>query len=110
MGVVAAGKSGEALSALDEAWTLFKRGAFDHYASDTELQQAELMLETGSFNAAYTQARIVKQYFETRGLVVRSARASLVMAAALIESAQQKRVPQEQEQHALLLHDAQLIR
>ena len=109
MALVAAGKSGEALSALDEAWTLFKRGAFDHYASDTELQQAELLLETGSFNAAYTQARIVKQYFETRGLVVRSARASLVMAAALIESAQQSGVPQEQEQQSLLLQEAELL-
>jgi CHAT domain-containing protein len=109
MALVAAGKSGEALSALDEAWTLFKRGAFDHYASDTELQQAELLLETGSFNAAYTQARIVKQYFETKGLVVRSARASLVMAAALIESAQQSGVQQEQEQQSLLLQEAELL-
>ena len=107
--LVAAGQSGKALSALDEAWMLFKQGAFDHYASDTRLQQAELLLEMGSVTAAYTQARIVKQYFETKGLVVRSARATLVMAAALIESAQQSGVYQEEEQRSLLLQEAELL-
>ena len=107
--LVATGQSGKALSALDEAWMLFKQGAFDHYASDTRLQQAELLLEVGDASEAYTQARIVKQYFETKGLVVRSARATLVMAAALIESAQQREGYQEEEQRSPLLQEAELL-
>jgi CHAT domain-containing protein len=107
--LVAAGQLRKALSALEEAWILFKQGSFDHYASDTRLQQAELLLEMGSVTEAHTQAGIVKQYFETKGLVLRSARATLVMAAALIENAQQSGVYQEAEQRSLLLQEAELL-
>ncbi len=105
--LVAAGKVEEALSALNEAQPLFDQGGFDHYAHDTRLQRAELLLERGFVDAAYRQARIVKQYFETKGLVSRSARAGLVIADALIKSAQQAEVYQEQQ--SLLLQEATLL-
>src|SRR5215469_9872777 len=54
--LVASGRLEEALTALREAWTMFDQGGFDHYASATMLQQAELLLETGDMAAAYEQA------------------------------------------------------
>src|SRR5205085_7881869 len=62
--------------------------------------------EMGSVDAAYDQAQLIKNYFETQGLIARSIRASMVMAGALIESAQQAGVRQEKEQQAILLQEA----
>lgn len=96
----ASGRLQEALQALDEAALLFSQGGFDHHASDTRLQQAELLFEMGDSTAAYEQARLVKQFFDMQGLVSRSVRASLLMASALIEGVRQTEGAQEE---ALLL-------
>jgi len=92
--LAASGRSEEALLALDEAWTILTRGSFDHYASTTRLQHAELLLEIGSVTEAYDEARLIKEYFDTHGLIASSIRASLVMAEALIKSAQQAEIQQ----------------
>src|SRR5260370_34043213 len=95
--LVASGRLDEALAALDEAWTIFNQGGFDHYASAAKLQQAELLLEKGSVAAAYNQARLFKQFFAAKGLVQYSVRASLVMIDDFIDRAQQTVALQEQE-------------
>src|SRR5260370_26017963 len=86
--LAASGRLQEALVALDEAWTLLNNEGFEPHAFATKLQQAELLLETGSITAAYDQARLAKGYFEAKGLVARSVQASLVIAAVLIQNAQ----------------------
>jgi len=107
--LVVAGRLDEALAALDEAWTIFNQGGFDHYAYSTKLQHAELLLEKGSVAEAYDQARLFKEFFEAKGLVQYFVRADLVMAGALIENAQQARAHQEQEQQNTLLQEAVLL-
>lgn len=107
--LVASGRPKDALLALDEAWTLFTRGGFDHQATATRLQQVELLLEIGSVTEAYEQASFIKQYFDTQGLVARSIRASLVMAWALIEMARQAGVRRGEPEAALLLEEAESL-
>ncbi len=107
--LVASGRSKEALVALDEAWTLFTRGGFDHQATATRLQQAELLLEVGSVTEAYEQVSFIKKYFDTQGLVARSIRASLVMAGALIEMARQAGVRRGEPGSTLLLEEAESL-
>jgi CHAT domain-containing protein len=107
--LIASGGSKEALATLDEASTLFDRGGFNLHASATKLQQAELLLEMGLVVEAYDTARLIKEYFEALGFVSRSVRASLVMVATLIESAQQAGVHQEQERQSMLLQEAILL-
>lgn len=102
----ASGRLPEAFAALDEASQLYDRGKFDNYAFRTMLQQAELLLEMGSFVDAYDSARVLKQHFETKGLMPRSVQATLVMVNALIENAQSTRASQEREQQLLLLKEA----
>ncbi len=104
--LVATGKTRDALLILDEAETLFTRGGFDRHAFTTKLQQAEILLEMGSDVEAYNQADLIKDYFEARGLVARYIRANLVMAGALLESAQQAKVQQKEAQQATLLQEA----
>src|SRR5579884_3737567 len=87
--LVAANRRKEALNVLDEAWALLDSGGFHPYAFATKYQQAELLLKTGSFIAAYDQAKLAKEYFETKGSVAHRIRASLVMVSALIECARQ---------------------
>ena len=106
--LVASGKSKEALVALDEAWTLFNQGGFDHQATATKLQQAELLLEMGSVAGAYEQAHLTKEFFESHGLVSYTTRASLVMAGALIEIAQRAEVEKE-AQLSRLVGEATLL-
>jgi CHAT domain-containing protein len=107
--LVASGRLEEAVGALNEAWTLFNQGGFDHHASVTKLQQAEIHLEMGSIAEAYYEARTLKEYFEARSLVARSVRASLVMASSLLEQAQRPETRQEEEQQANLLQEAILL-
>jgi CHAT domain-containing protein len=107
--LVASGRPKDALLALDEAWTLFTRGGFDHQATATRLQQVELLLEMGSVTDAYEQASFIKQYFDTQGSVARSIRASLVMAGALIEMAQQAGVRRGEPESTLLLEEAESL-
>lgn len=87
--LVAAGRPKEALNTLDEAWTLLDGGGFRPYAFATKYQQAEILLRTGAFVAAYDQARLSREYFEAKGSVAHRIRASLIMASALIERAKQ---------------------
>ncbi len=107
--LVAAGRLDEALAALDEAWTIFNQSGFDHYASATKLQQAELLLEKRSVAGAYDQACLLKEFFEAKGLVQYSVRADLVMVGALIESAQQAGTSHEKERRTRLLQEAVLL-
>jgi CHAT domain-containing protein len=107
--LVAAGRLREALTALNEGLMIFDRGGFDPHAYATKLQQAELLLEMGSITAAYDQAHLVREYFEAKGLVARSVHASLVMASALIENAQQAEVYQREGQQTHLLDEALLL-
>lgn len=104
--LVASGRSKEALVVLDEAWTLFNQGGFDHQATATKLQQAELLLEMRSAAEAYDQAHLIKEYFDRQGLVSRSVHASLVMAGALIEIAQGAGTQHEEEQQSWLVREA----
>lgn len=99
--LIASGRAEKALLALDEAWLLFEPGKFDHYAYTTRLQQAELLLETGAAAEAYQQATSIQGYFDTKGLVSQSVRASLVIVAALVETMQR-----EKEQLSLPLQEA----
>ena len=99
----------EALATLDEAWTLFNQGGFDHHAFTTKLQQAELMLETGNTSEAYVQAHAIKGYFETQGVMSNSIRASLVMATALIEKVRQGELLEEEPQEIRHLQEAELL-
>lgn len=98
--LVASSRLKEALVVLDEAWTLLNRGGFDPLAFATKYQQAEILLKLGSFTAAYDQARLAREYFEAKGLVARSVRASLVMAGALIEIARLVGVNGKKEQQS----------
>jgi hypothetical protein len=107
--LLADGRLREALTALNEAWILFEGGGFEHHASATKLQEAEALLKIGSFAEAYDQASLIREYFETQGLVSRSVHASLVMAEALIEILQQDKVGQEKEQQATILQKALLL-
>ena len=104
--LVAAGRLKDAVAALDEAWDIFHQGGFNHFATVTRLQQAELLLEIGSVTAAYDQAHEIKKHCENLGLIAGSARASLVMASALIERAKDAKSEQENEQRSLLLQEA----
>jgi CHAT domain-containing protein len=92
--LAASGRLKDALAALDEAWTILTHGGFDHYASTTRLQHAELLLKIGSVNEAYDEARLIKEYFDTHGLIASSIRASLVMVEALIKRTQQAEIQQ----------------
>ncbi|GAC1652278.1 MAG: CHAT domain-containing protein [Ktedonobacteraceae bacterium] len=107
--LVACDRLKEALAVLDEAWLLFNDGGFDHYAFATRLQQAELLLEMSFFTEAYYQANLIKEYFESQGLVARSVRASLVMVGSLIERAQQTEVFREKVPQTSLLEEAMLL-
>lgn len=104
--LVAARRLKEALAALDEARMLFDRGGFEHYASTTQLQQAEIFLEMGAFAEAYNTASGIRPFFEAQGLVARTVRASIVMVSALIEQAQQAGKKQEREQQSMLLQQS----
>src|SRR5207244_1791390 len=101
--LVACGRLNEALAILDEASLLFERGRLDHHAWASKLQRAEILLEMGDAAKAYDEARKIKEYFESHGLVARSIRASLVMVACLIEQAQQAEIRQEKEHLAILI-------
>jgi CHAT domain-containing protein len=104
--LVASDRSKEALSTLDEAWALFTKGRFEHHASTTKLQQAELLREMGDVSAAYQQARLLKEHFDAQGLVSRSVRASLVMAGALIEISRKPELWKDQELQPIALQEA----
>lgn len=105
--LVASSRLQEALSALNEAWTLFNRSGFEPHAFATRLQQAELLLESGSAFAAYEQAHFACEYFQSHGLVARSVRANLIMADALIANLQQQTASSsEDEQQPGSLQDA----
>jgi tetratricopeptide (TPR) repeat protein len=103
--LVAAGKSKEALSILNEAWDLFKDGNFEPYAFLAKLQQAEILLEMNSAGAAHALANSIKSYFDGHSLIAYSVRASLVMVGALIEE-EQKALLEQQERSGSRLEEA----
>jgi tetratricopeptide (TPR) repeat protein len=107
--LVASSRSKEALLALDEAWMLLSRGGFEPHAFATKLQQAELLLEMGSPLAAYDQALLAREYFQSKGLVTRSVRASLIMAGALIEHVYQAELNLEKDQQFRHLQEAMIL-
>ena len=87
--LVAFGRLHEALAALNEAWKIFDHGGFDDYAFTTKLRRAEILLELDSITEAYDEANLVRKHFIAQGFVERTVRASMIMAYALIENAQQ---------------------
>lgn len=106
--LVASGRSQEALAAFEEAGTLLNNRQFASFSFTTKLQQAELLLEMGHIAEAYEQARLVQEYFTAKGLVFRAARASLLMAGALIEKAQ--RVDRHKDpSYIILLQEAEQL-
>ena len=105
--LIASGRLKDAVKILDEAWILFNQGGFVHHATSMRLQQAELLLEMGEITAAYEQASLLKKHFDQQGLVARSAHISLVMAGALVQSAQQGDA--ELEQRSALLQEAMTL-
>jgi CHAT domain-containing protein len=104
--LIASGRLQQALDVLDEARLLFEKGGLDYYAAIAKLQQTELLLEIGFVVEAYKEAYTLKEYFDTQNLVSRSVRASLIMASALIEEAQQTEAHQENELQIALLQEA----
>lgn len=96
--LLASNRRREAFAVLEQAGDLFTQGGFAHHASATQLQQAELLSQMGNWQMAYEQARSVKKYFETRGLVSRAVRASLVMAEVLVEKIQREGMSLKDEQ------------
>jgi tetratricopeptide (TPR) repeat protein len=100
--LIASNRQKEALDALEEAWGLFNHGGFEPYALVTRLQQAEILLQMGSFNTAYEQAQVVKNYYETKGLIEQSIHASVIMATAMISKAHQNEILQQEQQKSLL--------
>ncbi len=107
--LVASNRLKEALVVLDEAWMVLNRGGFDPHAFATKCQQAEILVKVGSFTAAYNQAKLAREYFEAKGLVAHSVRASLVMAGALIENAKQAGVHEKKEPQSTDLQEAILL-
>jgi CHAT domain-containing protein/tetratricopeptide (TPR) repeat protein len=100
--LVASNKLNEAFDALEEALELFNNGGFEPYALVTKLQQAEILLQAGSFTIAYSQAQDVKNYCDAKGLVAHSIHASLLMARALIANVQRTEIMEEVQQTTLL--------
>jgi CHAT domain-containing protein/tetratricopeptide (TPR) repeat protein len=109
MMLAASHRAEEAVATLNEAWTLFNQGSFDHYAFETKLQQAELMLGKGNISEVYIQAHGSKRYFEDQGAMSNSLRAGLLMASALIEKVRQKELREEEQQQIRYLQEAELL-
>lgn len=109
MTLVASGRLQEALAALDEALTLFNQGGFDHYASATKLQRAELLLEMGFVEEGFYEADLIKEHFEVQGLIAHSARANLVMVGSLLQQAQQAEKRHEKERQAILIQEGVVL-
>ncbi len=107
--LVASSRLKEALVALDEAWTLLNRGGFDPLAFAAKYQQAEILLKVGSFTSAYDHARLAREYFESSGLVADSVRASLLMAAALVENVSQAGIGEKKDLQPTQLQEAILL-
>jgi len=107
--LIASDRVQEALVALDEVWVLFTRVGFDYQAAITKLQQAELLLEMGLADEAYSQAQLIREYFDAQNLAASSVRASLVMVGALIESVQQAKVSKEKAQKVIFLREAMVL-
>jgi len=107
--LVASSRLKEALVALDEAWTLLNRGGFDPLAFAAKYQQAEILLKVGSFTSAYDHARLAREYFESGGLVADSVRASLLMAAALVENVSQAGIGEKKDLQPTQLQEAILL-
>src|SRR5258708_753330 len=106
--LVASNRLKEALDALEEAWALFNHGGFEPYALVTRLQQAEILLQMGSFTTAYAQAQVVQNYCDAKGLVANSIHASLLMASALRANVHQTQF-REESQQTTLLHESALL-
>jgi CHAT domain-containing protein len=104
--LIASRRIPESLAALNEASNLFDQGGFHEYAFNTKLRRAELLLEMGSLPEAYEEANLVKKHFIEQGFVERIVRASLVMANALIEIAQQAADWNRAEQQSIYLQEA----
>jgi CHAT domain-containing protein/tetratricopeptide (TPR) repeat protein len=104
--LIACGRTGEALKALNEAEDLFVQGDLGHYAAATRLQHAELLLINEAIPEAYKQASTVQSFFDAKGLVLDSVRARLVLVGALIECTRRTNAEQEQER---LLNEATLL-
>ena len=104
--LTASGHLKEALIALNEAEMLFVKGGLEHHTLAARLQRAEIHLLLNTFAEAYQQASALKTLFDTRSLIARSARASLIMVEALLGQAGQQ---QEARQRDLLLQEAALL-
>jgi tetratricopeptide (TPR) repeat protein len=107
--LVASGRLKDALAILDEAKALFDHGGFEHYTFTTRLQQVELLLEMNAFRDEFKEARLIKEYFDERGLVTYAVRASLVMVGVLIEKARNAREDTERSNQGILLQEALLL-
>src|SRR6266581_7054813 len=103
------GQLEEALTTLEEAWTILDEGKFDSYASATKLRQAELFLTKGDIGEAYHQACLLRNYFDDKGMGSYSVRASLVVVGALIEKSKQARSQQMEGQQDAFLQEALLL-
>lgn len=104
--LVASGRSGEALTVLDEAKALFDRGGFEHHSAVTLLYQAELRFEMGFATQAYDEAYQARAYFEVHSLVARFVDAGLVMTGSLIKQARQDKAHLKKDQQDQLLLQA----
>jgi CHAT domain-containing protein len=104
--LIASHRLREALSALDEAWTLFTQGGFEPHAFAVKLQQAQILLEMGSTAEAYAAALLVKGYCDAQGLVARAVHATLIMAESRLKDAQGAEAHEEQQQQAMLIEES----
>lgn len=104
--LTASGRLKDALVALNEAEESFERGGLEHYTLATRLQRAEVYLLLKNFTEAYQEASTLKDLFDTRGLVARAVRASLIMVESLLGQAEQQ---EETAQRNLLLQEAAIL-
>ncbi|HET9999805.1 MAG TPA: tetratricopeptide repeat protein, partial [Ktedonobacteraceae bacterium] len=108
----ASGKLPEALDALREALVLFHHGGLGHFVRTTKLQQAEILLEMGNSDEAYTLARQIREQVDDQSFMVQSVGAALIMAEALLLDARQASGKDNQtpllEQAALLCKQSAL--
>ncbi|MEO8971827.1 MAG: CHAT domain-containing protein [Ktedonobacteraceae bacterium] len=102
--LIASNMFDRALSLLEEAKNLFDKGGLSYYAAITRLQISELLVEMGSYMESYKQALLVKEYFESQGLLSRSIRANLVVINSLVKFALEQK-----EQKYRLLQEAQSL-
>ena len=89
-----------ALLTLKEAMKVCEKLGLSQQGMALALQEAELLLSTGSIFEAYAKADILKKYFDSRNISASSTRATFVMVGALL-----KQIELDYDGHGILLEE-----